>query len=94
MVPLYLHVGYYKILTSICGISIRSFHPSLRSSEWVEALHEMGWEHLHPTYTSQSQHTSGALDACSNPFNEWIAMDEPRGNEYQTQVVKDRQGAL
>ncbi|KAF8495324.1 hypothetical protein JB92DRAFT_1110667 [Gautieria morchelliformis] len=44
---------------------IRSRHPSLRSSEWVEALHEMGWEHLHPTYMSQSQQTTGVFDeAC------------------------------
>lgn len=67
-------------------VSVRSSQPSLRSSEWIEALHEMGWEHLHPTYILQSQQTIGEVDTCPNPFDGWINVDGPR-SDGQAQKV-------
>ncbi|KAF8574569.1 hypothetical protein K439DRAFT_1624222 [Ramaria rubella] len=66
------------------------------SSEWIEALHEMGWEHLHPTYAALSQQTFNALDAFPTSDSlEWIEVDVSREQENDSvararRVMDDR----
>lgn len=35
---------------SVICTSVKSYPPCYRSAEWIETLHEMGWESLHPSY--------------------------------------------
>lgn len=55
--------------------SVRSLDPTIQSSDWVQTLHEMGWEELHPFYQAQAAMRNAQDLASLSAFSRWIEDD-------------------
>jgi hypothetical protein len=52
--------------------SIRYLDPRTQSEDWVQTLHEMGWEELHPYFQAQAAAQSAQTFGTLSAFSRWI----------------------
>ena len=71
-----VHLRIIRFKPLFC-LSVQTTHPAERSPEWIEALHEMGWEHYNPLYVG---HYEAYIP--DDNSNEWIEIDVGNVSRY------------